>query len=1251
MHFPDYLKPFRLEAEKLLDDGMVKEIEFSGGTYQVQVYDPKLKKDAWAFLQLDPRGYLKDCFCSCEEESDVSACVHLAAAYLRIFNQQASPLHQRFERSLWNQLCLLYANRVGYETQTLKHPAKGLYSISSIGGKKVFFLKAKTSNAINHLKEMIEHRHKETEETSLKFSNLPQEEIILWKEGRPSPHLRYELSFWNDLAKWLMFFQDSGQEYKINFEYSDKRIPNSILISFHDVELSFYLSEANLPLIIPALSTVNSPLAVHDPEKEALEKITYDKKEGCLNIHLKRHIELRKNDYEPAHSKLGYPLGNWYFIKGDGFYTRDQHKLLRNKRLCGRQISQALNEHFSLIKNLLEGYKVHEDPLHASYSVDFDSEWNLHITCYAFTPGDLTTSDSKYFGEWIYLDDDGFYRLEGILFEEGETVIPTQEVADFVHKHRVWLNTIEGFQTHLVSVEAQLTYNLSPDNKLTFSRRLAITDSIKNKDFGPWVYVVGEGFYSKVSSSIGLPLRPGISINADQIPLFIRMNQEELQLVPNFFSEKCPVVKTGLIIKLEDDEVIQILPEYVLLPEYQNAFIRYFEDFVFIEGEGFHELPVDSRLPEQFRHPVNIDKENLPLFLNYQLENLKPFATSIDPRLLKPETLHLTAAHISKAEEHEKGWYALKLNYQSERGLIPIASLWAAFKQKKRFFFSEAGLIDLEEKRFDWLRVLAKNRIDRRSNTLFLSTLELIRLNAFDEIEVSKEKRKEHQQSIEILKELTEFRIPEEPNVAGLSSQLRPYQQVGLRWLWFLYHHGLSGLLCDDMGLGKTHQAMALLASVINHIHKDQEKGKHYFLIVCPTSVIFHWQEKLAAFLPNMRVCLFHGGKRNLGEFKKDYDILLTSYGIWRIEHEILSKVFFEIAIFDEIQVAKNAQSRVHSSLLAVDAKMRIGLTGTPIENHLRELKSLFDLVLPSYMPGETDYREFFVKPIEKEQDRKRRELLSRFIKPFVMRRKKEDVLLDLPEKTEEVSHCILLPDQEKLYIEVLEMSRQKILDELSNESSPIPYMHIFAVLSNLKQICNHPSVYLKDPQQYKNFQSGKWDLFLELLSEARESEQKVVIFSQYLMMLDIIEEYLNEAGIGFASIRGSTINRGEQIQRFNQDPGCEVFVASLQAAGLGIDLTAASVVIHYDRWWNAARENQATDRVHRIGQKRGVQVFKLVTKGTFEEKIDELISRKGKLMEEVVGVDDHQIVKQFDRKEIIQLLQYVPASSFQLEE
>ncbi|MFN4174194.1 MAG: DEAD/DEAH box helicase, partial [Parachlamydiaceae bacterium] len=210
---------------------------------------------------------------------------------------------------------------------------------------------------------------------------------------------------------------------------------------------------------------------------------------------------------------------------------------------------------------------------------------------------------------------------------------------------------------------------------------------------------------------------------------------------------------------------------------------------------------------------------------------------------------------------------------------------------------------------------------------------------------------------------------------------------------------------------------------------------------------------------------------------------------------------------------------------------------------------------------------------------------------------------------------------------------------DLYDENKVIPYIHIFALLSNLKKICNHPALFLKDGFNYDQYTSGKWELFKELLEEALASEQKVVVFSHFLGMLDIIESYLTSIGVGFASLRGSTINRKEEIGRFQNDPNCKVFVASLQAGGLGIDLTQASVVIHYDRWWNAARENQATDRVHRIGQTRGVQVFKLVTLNSVEERIHEMIEKKARRMEEIVGSDDSQVIKTLSREELIELL------------
>lgn len=1231
---PDQLKTFSTAAQKLYKQSKKNAIEFSGGTYQVQFVDDKTGNEVWSFLQIDEKGSLKDSFCSCEEGEETHQCLHIAAAYLRIFNGQPIPLHQRFQRSLWNALCKLFAERLGYSSKVLKNVSRGYYKGPSLSAGPILYLKGK-ADAADRLLELMQQRNKQTEETSLKFSNLSQEEIALWKEGHPSSELKYELSFWNDLAKWLLFLQET-EEYQITFEHSKKHLPNYLRVKFPDLECGFYLFEPTLPQIIPALATVKSPLTVHNQPEEAIKRITYDKKEGAFHIDVKTLIASKKESHQKQ-----YTVGGWIFIEKDGFYPQGLQGLLSKSTISPDEISAALQENYHVIKARLENTKLHHEPVPVNYAISFDSEWNLHVACYVFTPGDLSKPESRYFGEWVYLDPKGFYHLAERQFDAAEIIVPADEVGDFVRRNRSWLNTQEGFETHLASIESQLSYMLSPENRLTFVRKLTVSDDATNsKDFGSWVYIEGQGFYAKVSSYSGLPVRPDIVIGSDQIPLFIRMNHSELSLVPGFFSDVSPVSKADLAIKLDEQNHIEVSPRYELLERYHDKDVRFFDDFVYVAGEGFHELLGELRLPERYRHTIHIEPENEALFLSYELDKIKSYASYIDPRLKSPPSLVLKAISIKHADEAGKGWYELKLGYDTEAGFISAATIWTAIKKKQRFLFAPEGLLDLSQRRFNWLRNLVKNRLDRRSNTILLSTMEVIRLNAFDEIEVQKGKGVQHDESVALLRELTEFRIPEDPELEGLHSHLRPYQQLGLRWLWFLYHHSLSGLLCDDMGLGKTHQAMALMAAVSN-FHKKRKKDKPlHFLVICPTSVIYHWQEKLQTFFPDARVCTFHGSNRSLKDFQQQYDILLTSYGIWRMERDLLSQVPFEVAIFDEVQIGKNHHSRIYSSLLKVNAQMRIGLTGTPIENHLRELKALFDIVIPHYMPGESDYREFFMRPIEREHNIERQELLTRFIKPFLLRRKKEQVLLDLPEKTEEIAHCELMPEQQLLYNEVLVARRQKVMLELQDESQPIPYLHIFSILSALKQICDHPAVYYKTPEAYKSYESGKWDLFLELLNEARDSRQKVVVFTQYLGMLDIMEEYLNEQGIQFATIRGSTSNRGEQIHRFNNDPNCEVFIGSLQAAGLGVDLTAGSVVIHYDRWWNAARENQATDRVHRIGQTRGVQVFKLVTKNTLEERIDQIIFRKGRIMEEVVTADEHQVIKQLDRQEIMQLLQ-----------
>lgn len=1231
---PLILQPLRSQAEVYLQENLVKEIEFSQSTYQILVIDRESGKEAWTFLQFNKDNSLGDCFCNFEDSEHFEPCVHLCAAYLKLHSEKNELLHVRFERSLWNRLCLIFCKKLGTRPKDIfVRIEKGHYAYLSPSGTPIFSIIVKTKEIRNHLKNILIASVSATEENSLKFSNLSPEELEQWKEGHPANHLKYQLSFWSDIAKWLMVLQEDQGHYSITYEYGDDKLPNRLNVSFDELALSFFISRETLAQIIPYLNSVKSPLKVFKALDEEILKIEYNKKEKSFFFSLKKGTQSPHEVIKDLHPE-SIAIDRWLFVPDEGFYTKDPHEVLSGDQVYAAE--EALNEYMPFLKKHLVDVKIHSNPQSLSYTLHFDPEWNLHIHGYLFTPGDLDTLDSHYFGNWAYIDGDGFYKLESPYFENLETLIPESGIVEFIAAHRKWLNQQPEFSLHLSGLESELTYKVDANNRLHFLPSLTQKEKKgTSHDFDPWIYIAKEGFYSKKATSLPISIQPGTVWNEAQIPFLIKVNEKSLDLLPGFFSALSPILGPTLSLEFSEKEKQLLLePGYTIRPEYKKRGVRFFDDYCYVEGEGFHEISPFQKLPDKYRHAVYLQGDDLISFIKEDLEKLTPYIDNLDKRLQKPQKMLLSIAAIDK---NENSSYAALLKYQTDIGDVPATAIWTEIKKKNRLFFSPAGLIYLDDKRFRWLKWLKTKQLDRRSQRIELSTIELLRLLAFEEIDLDNSERSA--KSTKSLKDLLEFKVPQDPDLSELKSCLRPYQQVGIKWLWFLRSHGLSGLLCDDMGLGKTHQAMALIAAIRHDIQQKEKEEKLPFLVVCPTSVIYHWEEKLKQFLPDLRVSTFYGSERSLEDFHKDYDLLLTSYGICRIENNLLSEITFELAIFDEIQIAKNHNSRTYSALATLNAKMRLGLTGTPIENHLRELKALFDLIIPLYMPSDAEFREIFVRPIEKEGSVKQKKLLEKMIKPFVTRRKKEDVLTDLPEKIEEISHCDLTEEQAALYNEVVLLGRARILEEIEGSESKLPYIHIFALLSSLKQICNHPASYLKCPNKYKEFSSGKWDLFLELLSEARESGQKVVVYSQYLQMLDIIESYLKEEGIKFSAIRGSTTNRKEQLQRFKEDPTYEVFVGSLQATGLGIDLTAASVVIHYDRWWNAARENQATDRVHRIGQKKGVQVFKLVTKDTFEERIDEIISRKGRFMEEIVGVDEHEFIKKFTRDELIEFL------------
>ena len=1218
---PKFATLFEKEAKTLV----IKEPLFSRGTYQFEVKEPKKKEPFFPFLQMSDEGVVGDAFCTCKTSEEGNGCPHLTAAYWAIYDGHELPLHVRFKASFWNRLCQMAGKKHGYEPTCLKKEKEGLYSLES-NGKKLLTVEARTPAAKKRLSQIVEKRAVETEETSIKFSNLTSEEMAQYKAGQASNWLRYELSFWSDLAKWLMYLAEENGNYEIAFGGEKEHLPQEITIRFPEMSLWGYISELNWPFLLPALAHINSPLKVFDDVDQGIETVAFDPKTQSIQIQA-RHEQL---------DVQGIQVGDWVYVEGKGFYRKRTESFFQNKTIPTEKIGEFLAHSAKILQKHLP---IHADPLPARYRLFFDAEDHLHIQLYVEQPGDLAGEECSLFPPYVYMGKKGFFRLSNLLFGEKEKIILKSEIPEFINQHRLWLHQFPGFQTHLGSLEAHLTYTLSDHDELSFDAHLDFPEQFDESiDFQEWVYIKGSGFYLKKENRGRLPLHPGLILKKEEIPQFLATHKEDLEQVQNFFSSQPIVSRIGLLVNLNEEELICTQPKIEYAPSVNPKDVKMFGDFVYLPKKGFSEMPPAARLPERYRVPTVIPSSQEAGFLAYELESLKPFIVELESRLTKPQNLKLKIRKIQRDRRKRTGEWLVDLVYESEIGLTDIFSLWEAVNGRKKHFFSPAGFLSLKDPRFNWLRGMSSRRLDRRKGMIRLNTLEWIKLSIFEEVHIPKGSDPESVETRELFEELQRFETHRLFDVSRLKAQLRPYQELGLQWLWFLYCHNLSGLLCDDMGLGKTHQTMALMAAVS---HEDKEKSNKY-LVVCPTSVIYHWQELLKKFLPGLRVLTYYGLERSLDQFEEHYDILLTSYGILRTGRDNLKTINFELAIFDEIQIAKNAASQTHLALRSIRAKMRLGLTGTPIENRIRELKSLIDVVLPGYMPNDPMFRELFITPIEKFQDPERKELLNKLVKPFILRRKKSEVLFDLPEKIEEISYCDLSKEQKELYAETAKSLRDTIFADIKDSSKPISYVHVFSALSRLKQICDHPALVLGETKKYQDHQSGKWDLFVELLQEARDSGQKVVIFSQYLDMLAIIEQHLKKKGIGFATIKGSTRDRSDQLRRFREDPQCEVFTASLLAAGVGIDLTVASIVIHYDRWWNPAKENQATDRVHRIGQNRGVQVFKLVTKHTIEEHIHNLIEKKKGLMEEIIGQDQADTINYLSREELIQVFETI---------
>ncbi|MDF2156454.1 DEAD/DEAH box helicase [Algoriphagus sp. CAU 1675] len=458
---------------------------------------------------------------------------------------------------------------------------------------------------------------------------------------------------------------------------------------------------------------------------------------------------------------------------------------------------------------------------------------------------------------------------------------------------------------------------------------------------------------------------------------------------------------------------------------------------------------------------------------------------------------------------------------------------------------------------------------------------------------------------------------------------LRPYQKAGYNWLRFLNEFRFGGCLADDMGLGKTVQTLALLA------HEKEENPGFTSLLVMPTSLIYNWELEAKKFTPELKILVYSGTQRIKDPWKfREYDLVLTSYGITRLDVNILKDFYFNYIILDESQAIKNPSSNIAHAVNKLKCKHRLILTGTPVENGTMDLWSQMNFVNPGLLGTQNSFKKQFLQPIEKQGDKDKAIKLHAMIKPFILRRLKSQVATDLPEKITNVKYSAMTPEQEKVYEEVKTYYREKIIGDLGFVGSGPQQFTLLRGLTQLRQIANHPKLVRED----YNGESGKLEDITFMLQSTISEGHKVLVFSQFVRHLAIVREYLEQEKIPYSYLDGATKDRQGQVERFQEQEEVKVFLISLKAGGVGLNLTKAEYVFLLDPWWNPAVEAQAIDRAHRIGQENKVIIYKFISRGSVEEKIMALQERKLALAGELISTEE-SFMKSLDQQDIAALL------------
>lgn len=744
----------------------------------------------------------------------------------------------------------------------------------------------------------------------------------------------------------------------------------------------------------------------------------------------------------------------------------------------------------------------------------------------------------------------------------------------------------------------------------------------------------------------------------------IKFNKEQM---PNFFSIVVPKVKKNILLDtLEAEEIDKYMPQRLGV----KVFLEFNEKnyivakVIFCYGEKeFNPLKENPNIPRSVMEEAEslnvfrktgfmLDKRNTNFVLADDDKIYDFLSNNINEYMQKFEVLATDDFNQKQIKRPKISTLGVKI----ENNLLNINidnfnfdkkelnDILSKYKLKKKYHRLKNGeFISLEENKdiefledlLDGTQISYKELENGNVKLPMYRSLYLDRLiKQFENKEIQKDtKYREIINNIEDKTDTQNLVIPK-----SLNKTLRQYQKIGYKWLKTLDVYQFGGILADDMGLGKTIQIISIILSY----KENCKENKKPIMVVCPSSLSLNWKTEIEKFASNLDAIVISGNANMRKQQIKSipqHDVVITSYDLLKRDIDIYNEFNYEFryVIADEAQYMKNSNTQNAKSIKQINAVTKFALTGTPIENSLSELWSIFDFLMPGYLFSYKKFKENFEIPIIKQEDSNTMQKLRMLIEPFVLRRTKKQVLTELPDKTVTVLNNEMNDEQQKIYLSYLAEAKSELSEQIKENGFEKSHIQILSALTRLRQICCHPSLFLDN----YDGESSKLNQCIEIIKDGISSGHKILLFSTYTSMFEIIEKELKKEKIKYFKLTGQTKvdKRIELVDEFNKNPDIKIFLISLKAGGTGLNLTGADMVIHYDPWWNLAAENQATDRAYRIGQKNSVQVFKLITKNSIEEKIYELQERKAKLIDNVLDTKTSFISK-LSKEEIMKLFE-----------